>query len=164
MNIQTGFSPVPYNMLNSTGSVGNPNRTIYTQLYSPKTMTISKITIWGENNGGSTTILAGIYRGEMGSNSTSGGTLIGQGSKASEDGLNEITILPEPGQNLSISELDPIILGIHISDPSYWNPYLFCNEKERLYLTRRQYIEKSTMPAAPDAIAGYGCQYVSYVR
>lgn len=88
----------------------------YYQTIAGATMTISKAKLWGFQ--GTNTVLFGIYRGTFGSL-----TLIGQGSATCSTGPNVINLVAEPGQSLSVTAGEDIVVGFYPSGTSWRTIY-----------------------------------------
>tara|TARA_B110001450_G_scaffold255183_1_gene282090 strand:- start:198 stop:2267 length:2070 start_codon:yes stop_codon:yes gene_type:complete len=152
--------------------------TRYYQIYAAKNMTVSKLTVKGYNstNGDSndSTIIGGIYRGELGSNSTAGGTLIGQGSRTSVNGLNEIALSAESGQNLNVTELEPLIIALHVvttadgnDQKAYFSPEVYCpTGLTGLTVARSKNENLTSLPSSPSATSQWNnCKgFVAYIH
>jgi hypothetical protein len=137
-----GFFPVPYAMANWKES-RVPFRDSKVQynyhFLAEENMTVNKITVWGWNEAGSRDnhwqcnqydeiITLGLYRG-----SYSNPVLIGQGSGGLTNqycsGFEaiEISITPELGQDLSITKLEPLYVGLYVRVPGFY-PLLSCTD------------------------------------
>ena len=121
-------------------------------------MTVSKLIVKGSNTNAAATIIGGIYRGTLGSSTTAGGTLIGQGSRTSEDGLNEISLTAESGENLNVTGFEPLIIALHVKTTSnqnnakqYFSPevYGISAAASGISVSRTKNVSLSSLPSSP---------------
>jgi len=108
------FSPI--NVGNADTAPTAASTQYYYQTVAEATMTISSAKLWGFS--GSNTVLFGIYRGTFGSL-----TLIGQGSALCSTGPNVINLVAEPGQSLSVTAGEDIVVGLYPSGTSWRTIY-----------------------------------------
>ena len=163
----SGFWGADY--IHATGSQNMTSyRTLYYQIYASKTMTIDKLSVWGFWGGSNApTIMGGVYRGSLGdSGPSSGGTLIGQGSKIAQDGRNQFSITAESGQNLNITELEPLILALYVPTV-YFSPEIYCTGDTGTYRrSRYRSNDLSSLPSTPDGYQPWGnsCKFIAYIH
>ncbi len=121
-------------------------------------MTISKLIVKGSNTNAAATIIGGIYRGSLGGSTTAGGVLIGQGSRTSVDGINEISLTAESGQNLNVTGFEPLIIALHVKTTSdsnnqkqYFSPevYAITGDRAGISVSRTKNVSLSSLPSSP---------------
>ena len=139
-------------------------------------MAVSKISVWGNATNTLDTVRIGLYRGSLGGNSGSaGGTLIGQGSANNTNGTmarSEISLSAESSQNLNITEMESLIIGISVNkNVGNWVPWVNCAALSYfgnyLDLTRSNSADYSTMPASPTQSQGSwksNCKPIVYIH
>ena len=158
INSSDGFWAI--NFIHATGSDSDfsTEGTRYYQIYASKTMIVSKLTVKGANVNAPATIIGGIYRGTLGSLASAGGTLIGQGSRTSVDGLNEISLTAEPGESLNVTGFEPLIIALHVKTTSgennqkqYFAPevYSIAGDRSGESVSRSKNTSLTSLPSSP---------------
>ena len=165
-SLTSGFSVVPRVIAASLTSTGMM-KTFYSQFSSQKTMTVSKISVWGGNfsggDGSGVTVVAGLYKGVLG-DGTFSGNLVGQGSVTTSGTERlEISLTAESGQNLSITELEDLVFAVSISSSNY-NLRTFCpSTQNRLDTSRSNSSYFASLPSDPSGSA-FQCFPAFYVH
>jgi hypothetical protein len=172
-----GFAPVSLALINGTYSLGNNSTTVvWYQIFAEQTMAVSKISVWGTATNTLDTVRIGLYRGVLGGSSGStDATLIGQGSANNTNGTmarSEILLSAESGQNLNITEMESLIIGISVNkNVGNWDPWVNCSGMNYfgndLNLTRSTTLDYSTMPASPGPYLGSwksNCKPIVYIH
>jgi hypothetical protein len=172
-----GFAPVSLALINGTYSLGNNSTTVvWYQIFAEQTMAVSKISVWGTATNTLDTVRIGLYRGVLGGSSGStDATLIGQGSANNTNGTmarSEILLSAESGQNLNITEMESLIIGISVNkNVGNWDPWVNCSGMNYfgndLNLTRSTTLDYSTMPASPVPYLGSwksNCKPIVYIH
>jgi hypothetical protein len=164
-------------LINGTYSLGNNSTTVvWYQIFAEQTMAVSKISVWGTATNTLDTVRIGLYRGVLGGSSGStDATLIGQGSANNTNGTmarSEILLSAESGQNLNITEMESLIIGISVNkNVGNWDPWVNCSGMNYfgndLNLTRSTTLDYSTMPASPGPYLGSwksNCKPIVYIH
>ena len=165
-SLTSGFSVVPRAIATSITPTSSM-KTFYSQFSSQKTMTVSKISVWGGNfaggDGSGVTVVAGLYKGVLG-DGTFSGNLVGQGSVTTSGTERlEISLTAESGQNLSITELEDLVFAVSISSNNY-SLRTFCpSSQNRSDTSRSNSSYFSSLPSDPSGNS-YQCFPAFYVH
>ena len=110
----TAFSPINVGVCELAPTAASTQ--YYYLTVAEVNMTVSKAKIWGYS--GNDLVLFGLYRGTMSSH-----TLIGTGSLTCGVGPNVLNLTAVPGQNLTLSAGENIIVGLYADGTSWRTVY-----------------------------------------
>lgn len=143
MFVDAAFSPINIGSADTAPTAATTQ--YYYQTVAEITKTISKAKIWGYS--GSDNVFFGIYRGTLSGSMT----LIGQGEAVCGVGPNVIELQAQPGQTLSLTEGEDIVVGFYPDGTSFRTLYRSGISDANYAITNTSNIV--TMPSTPTGTA-----------